>query len=119
MPRDTFDFSGERARHASLFGRAPVIAAITRHLRDGASCVLLRGGYGRGKSALLCHFLEREERTGPVPHHFLRRSRPEWANPESVARSLARQIEQQPRFRALRAVGPPTPGALVELLGRV
>ncbi|HLL23744.1 MAG TPA: WD40 repeat domain-containing protein, partial [Kofleriaceae bacterium] len=110
------DFSAERARHPVLLGRVALLAAIERHISEGASCVLLRGTYGRGKSAVLCKLLERLERQGPVPHHFLRRSRAEWADPEAVAHSLARQILQQPTFRTL--AGAATAG-FIELLGRV
>ncbi|WP_437978628.1 ATP-binding protein [Sorangium sp. So ce295] len=97
MARDLIDFGIERSRHEHFFGREDVLAAIDRHL-DGAGAsgrwVLVTGGPGMGKSAILSRWLDVEEQRGHrAPHHFLRRDVMDWDRPEAVTRSLAAQIE--------------------------
>ncbi|WP_437581085.1 TIR domain-containing protein [Sorangium sp. So ce887] len=97
MARDLIDFGIERSRHERFFGREDVLAAIDRHL-DGAGAsgrwVLVTGGPGMGKSAILSRWLDVQEQRGHgAPHHFLRRDVMDWDRPEAVARSLSAQIE--------------------------
>ncbi|WP_433936853.1 TIR domain-containing protein [Sorangium cellulosum] len=108
MPADLIDFGIERSRHEHFFGREDVLAAIDRHLEGaGASgrWVLVTGGPGIGKSAILSRWLDLEEQRGRrAPHHFLRRDVMDWDRPETVARSLSAQAcrafwgDQAPRF---------------------
>ncbi|WP_437767623.1 TIR domain-containing protein [Sorangium sp. So ce281] len=97
MARDLIDFGIERCRHEHFFGREDVLAAIDHHL-DGAGAsgrwVLVTGGPGMGKSAILSRWLDVEEQRGRrAPHHFLRRDVMDWDRPEAITRSLAAQIE--------------------------
>ncbi|AGP36920.1 hypothetical protein BE04_38375 [Sorangium cellulosum] len=97
MPADLIDFGIERSRHERFFGREDVLAAVDRHLDvTGAASrwVLVTGGPGMGKSAILSRWLDLEEQRGHrAPHHFLRRDVMDWDRPEAVARSLSAQIE--------------------------
>ena len=83
-----------------------------------AGWVVLTGGPGMGKSAILSAWLARREATGAaVPHHFIRRQVADWDQPEVIAASLAAQIEAA--FPALRDSDAKPERRLVELLGRV
>ncbi|HEX7840280.1 MAG TPA: AAA family ATPase, partial [Kofleriaceae bacterium] len=83
-----------------------------------AGWVVLTGGPGMGKSAILSAWLARREATGAVvPHHFIRRQVVDWDQPEVIAASLAVQIEAV--FPELRDPDAKPEGRLVELLGRV
>ncbi|WP_437820317.1 outer membrane protein assembly factor BamB family protein [Sorangium sp. So ce1078] len=97
MAADLIDFGIERSRHEHFFGREDVLAAIDRHLDSaGASSrwVLVTGGPGMGKSAILSRWLDLQEQRGhKAPQHFLRRDVMDWDRPEAVARSLSAQIE--------------------------
>uniref|UniRef100_UPI00286C7A2E AAA family ATPase n=1 Tax=Archangium sp. TaxID=1872627 RepID=UPI00286C7A2E len=94
---ESIDFRLERGRHETLLGREDVLAELDRLLgpaADSRGWVLLKGGPGMGKSALLAHYLARLEGQGQrVPHHFLRRGVEDWDRPEVVARNLATQVE--------------------------
>jgi WD40 repeat protein len=80
--------------------------------------VLVTGGPGMGKSAILAAWLTRREASGGgVPHHFIRRQVADWDQPEVIAASLAAQIEA--RFPALRDADARPERRLIELLGRV
>jgi hypothetical protein len=80
--------------------------------------VVVTGGPGMGKSAILSAWLARREATGAmVPHHFVRRQVADWDQPEVIAASLAAQIEAA--FPALRAPDAKPERRLLELLGRV
>jgi WD40 repeat protein len=80
--------------------------------------VVVTGGPGMGKSALLAAWLARREAAGErVPHHFIRRQVADWDQPEVIAASLAAQIEV--RFPALRDASARPERRLIELLGRV
>jgi len=83
-----------------------------------AGWVVVTGGPGMGKSAILSAWLARREATGAVvPHHFIRRQVIDWDQPEVIAASLAAQIEAV--FPKLRDNDAKPEGRLVELLGRV
>jgi WD40 repeat protein len=95
MPNEIIDFELERGRHGTLLGREDVLAEM-ESLLDGAprGWVLIKGGPGLGKSALLATWLKQCEDAGHrVPHHFLRRGVEDWDRPEVVKRNLAAQVE--------------------------
>lgn len=98
MASDIIDFQLERGRHEELIGREDVMAELEALLLGGPSrgWVLVKGGPGRGKSALLAEWLKRREGAGlPVPpHHFLRRGVEDWDRPEVIKRNLAAQVER-------------------------
>ncbi len=81
--------------------------------------VLVKGGPGMGKSALLAEWLKRREDAGlPVPpHHFLRRGVEDWDRPEVVKRNLAAQVEKL--YPELADPGARSESRLRELLQRV
>lgn len=116
------DFAAERARHAGFTGRAAVLAAMNdflQHIDNRGGWLLLRGGPGLGKSALLSHWL------GPLdaprwPHHFIRRGVNSWDQPRFIAASLVAQLEQrfpEQRDRNLRDLDPQV--WIPELLRRI
>lgn len=121
MPAETIDFRIERGRHEHFFGRQGVLAAIDEHLAGAAAAsgwVLVTGGPGMGKSAILSRWLDPQERRGRrVPHHFLRRDVMDWDRPETVVRSLAAQIEEL--YPAQRDPQARPDSRLYELLARV
>ncbi|CAN93790.1 WD-repeat protein [Sorangium cellulosum So ce56] len=121
MAADLIDFGIERSRHERFFGREDVLAAVDRHLQGaGASgrWVLVTGGPGMGKSAILSRWLDLEEQRGRrAPHHFLRRDVMDWDRPETVARSLSAQIEA--RYPAQKDAEARPESRLIELLARV
>ncbi|HEX2691618.1 MAG TPA: AAA family ATPase, partial [Kofleriaceae bacterium] len=56
--------------------------------------VVVTGGPGIGKSALLAAWLARREKAGAaVPHHFIRRGAYDWDDPAKLVGSLVAQIE--------------------------
>jgi WD40 repeat protein len=89
------DFTAERARHEHFFGREDVFEALDVLLGAGSSgWVVLTGGPGMGKSALLERWLRRREQAGLLTaYHFIRRGHQDWAEPEAVRANLAAQIE--------------------------
>jgi WD40 repeat protein len=114
------DFTAERQRHARFVGREDVLARLDEWL-DGpgeTGWVVLTGGPGMGKSALLSAWLARREAAGAVvPHHFVRRQVADWDQPEAIAISLATQIEAA--YPDLCDSGAKPERRLLELLGRV
>ncbi|WP_438038181.1 TIR domain-containing protein [Sorangium sp. So ce128] len=121
MAREVIDFSIERSRHGSFFGRQDVLDALERLLAEEAGAtgwVLLLGGPGMGKSAILSRWLEIAEQRGRrVPHHFLRRDVMDWDRPDAITRSLAAQIEALYPEQKDSEAAPES--RLVELLARV
>jgi WD40 repeat protein len=92
------DFTAERARHARFVGRAALLAQLDQLLIDDAAdrWVVVTGGPGMGKSALLAQWLARREAAGKaVPHHFIRRGEYDWDDPEKLVGSLVAQIVER------------------------
>jgi hypothetical protein len=59
-----------------------------------ARWVVVTGGPGMGKSALLAAWFGRREAAGAaVPHHFIRRGEYDWDDPMKLAASLVAQLE--------------------------
>ncbi|HMG54605.1 MAG TPA: AAA family ATPase, partial [Kofleriaceae bacterium] len=93
----------ERQLHDGFTGRGDLLDELDRLvIRDASDrCVVLRGGSGMGKTAIVTRWLLRREAShDPVFHHFIRRQRGDRAEPWLIARALAAQIEN--RFPHLR-----------------
>jgi hypothetical protein len=76
-------------------GRAALLAQLDQLLIGDAAdrWVVVTGGPGMGKSALLAQWLARREAAGEVvPHHFIRRGEYDWDDPEKLVGSLGEQI---------------------------
>ena len=117
---ELIDFTIERERHLRFVGREEVLARLDEWLLgpDDTRWVVVTGGPGMGKSAVLSTWLARREAAGAqVPHHFVRRQVIDWDQPERIATSLAAQIEGM--FPELRDDQPRPQARLPELLGRV
>jgi hypothetical protein len=96
MHAKAINFSIEQQRHRSFVGRATVLARLDQLLIEDASdrWVVVTGGPGMGKSALLSRWLTRRETAGErVPHHFIRRGQYDWDDPAKLVGSLVAQIE--------------------------
>jgi hypothetical protein len=118
--RAGIDFTAERTRHVRFVGREDVLRQLDTWLdgSDHTGWVVVTGGPGMGKSAILSTWLTRRENAGAtVPHHFVRRQVADWDQPEVIAASLATQIEAL--FPALRDPDARPERRLIELLGRV
>ena len=101
-------------------GREPVLAVLDQLLVDGGidRWVILTGGRGKGKSALLANWLARRINAHDlVPHHFIRRQQCDRMEPSAIVRSLAAQIEE--RYPGLRDPYARPQARLAELLARV
>jgi hypothetical protein len=73
-----------------------VLARLDELLVDGETdrWVVITGGPGMGKSALLAAWLARRVAAGAVvPHHFIRRRMYDWDDPGQLVGSLVAQIE--------------------------
>lgn len=97
QPAGFIDFKSERSRHGTVLGRADALAKIEGWLESApAGWVLIKGGPGTGKSAILSALLDRlEEKRGleSVPHHFVRRGQGSWNEPDSILRNLNVRLE--------------------------
>jgi 3',5'-cyclic AMP phosphodiesterase CpdA len=103
MAGSRVDYSIERRRHESFVGREDLLDRLDQLLvtETADRWVLVTGGPGMGKSALIAWWLARRERAGDrVPHHFIRRGEYDWDDPGKLVGSLVWQIEQ--RFPAQR-----------------
>jgi len=81
MSGQRFVYDSEWQRHERFVGRAELLARLDRLLVDpGADCwVVVTGGPGMGKSAILATWLAGREAAGAtVPHHFIRRGAYNW-----------------------------------------
>jgi hypothetical protein len=90
------DFTIERQRHAGFVGRAELLGRLDELLIADRTDrrVVVTGGPGMGKSAVLAAWLARREAAGDVvPHHFIRRGWANWDDPETLVGSLVAQIE--------------------------
>jgi WD40 repeat protein len=117
---ELIDFTIERARHVRFVGREDVLGRLDEWLltRDDTRWVVITGGPGMGKSALVSAWLARREAAGvTVPHHFVRRQVADWDQPERIAASLAAQVEAL--FPDLRDAQAKPEARLADLLGRV
>jgi hypothetical protein len=118
------NFAIERQRHAGFVGRAKLLAQLDQLLIEERvdRWVVVTGGPGMGKSALLAAWLARRELAGEVvPHHFIRRGWDDWDDPATLVNSLVAQIEARfPEQRDLQADSGMLPGArLATTLERV
>src|SRR5882757_5081792 len=107
MPGERFDYSNERQRHEKFVGRAALLARIDALLADDGAdrWVVVTGGPGMGKSAILSAWLARREAAGAVvPHHFIRRGAYDWDDPAQLVGSLVAQIDE--RFPGAREPDP-------------
>jgi hypothetical protein len=96
LPREALNFAYERQRHAGFVGRDALLARLDQELIQAAAqrWVVVTGGPGMGKSAVLAAWLARREAAGDtVPHHFIRRGWANWDDPEAMIGSLVAQIE--------------------------
>ena len=92
------DFAQERMRHGEIIGREEVMSTV-RGWIDGASrgWILIKGGPGTGKSAILVgilNLLEKEYGAESAPYHFLRRGQSNWNEPDAVVRNLTTRLER-------------------------
>jgi len=96
MSGERIDYGIERQRHESFVGRAALLARLDQLLVTDTTdrWVVVTGGPGMGKSALLAMWLARREAVGAVvPHHFIRRGEYGWDDPARLVSSLVAQIE--------------------------
>jgi WD40 repeat protein len=119
MNGEIIDFEEERSRHGRLFGREDVLAKLRSWLLGERALargwVLLLGGPGVGKSAIMTHLLA--EMPGPTPHHFIRRGSEGWDRPEVIVQNLCAQIERI--FSERAALELPSEMRLGDLLRRL
>jgi hypothetical protein len=101
------DFTAERQRHAQFLGREDVLARLDECL-DGSretGWVVVIGGPGMGKSAILSAWLLRREATGAVvAHHFIRRQVADWESTRGD-RGVAGRADRGGVSRAARPPG--------------
>ena len=96
MSGDRIDYSIERRRHEKFVGRAGLLARLDQLLVDSETdrWVVITGGPGMGKSALLAAWLARRQAAGAVvPHHLIRRRMYDWDDPRKLVSSLVEQLE--------------------------
>jgi WD40 repeat protein/serine/threonine protein kinase len=89
------DYGIERQRHDGFVGRDALLSRLDQLLvaDHGDRWVVVTGGPGVGKSAILAEWLARREAQGAaVPHHFIRRGEYDWDDPAKLAGSLVAQI---------------------------
>ena len=98
MAGERIDYSIERQRHERFVGRDELLDHLDRLLvsEPADRRVVVTGGPGMGKSALVERWLARRERAGDrVPHHFIRRGEHDWDDPARLVGSLVWQLEQR------------------------
>jgi hypothetical protein len=98
MSPERFDYANERQRHEKFVGREALLSHLDGLLVGGAAdrWVVVTGGPGMGKSAILSAWLERREAAGAVvPHHFIRRGAYDWDDPAQMVGSLVEQLDER------------------------
>lgn len=124
MQTKAINFTIERQRHRGFVGRGLLLARLDQLLVEESAdrWVVVTGGPGMGKSALLSAWLTRRAAAGElVPHHFIRRQWANWDDPASLVGSLVAQIEARfPDLPDPEADASLSPAAqLAATLGRV
>jgi len=107
MSGERFDYHNERQRHEKFVGREALLARLDALLVDGGDdrWVVVTGGPGMGKSAVLSAWLARREAAGAVvPHHFIRWGAYDWDDPAQMVGSLVAQLDE--RFPGAREPDP-------------
>src|SRR6478672_8412068 len=95
MQGERLDYENERRRHETFVGRAALLARLDQWLITDQQdrWVVVTGGPGMGKSALLAAWLAQREAAGArVPHHFIRRGEYDWDDPAKLVDSLVAQM---------------------------
>jgi len=98
MSGKRFDYRNERQRHEKFVGREALLARLDELLvgDDADRWVVITGGPGMGKSAILSAWLARREAAGAVvPHHFIRRGAYDWDDPAKLVGSLVAQLDER------------------------
>lgn len=98
MAGERIDYRIERQRHERFAGRADLMDRLDQLLVADPTDrrVLVTGGPGRGKSALVAWWVARREHAGAqVPHHFIHRGEYGWDDPGTLVSSLVWQLEQR------------------------
>ena len=96
MSGERIDFGIERQRHEGFVGRAALLDRLDHMLVADRTdrWVVVTGGPGMGKSAMLAAWLARREAAATmVPHHFIRRGEYDWDDPAKLVSSLVAQME--------------------------
>jgi WD40 repeat protein len=93
---DIIDFTEEQHRHKHFFAREDIIADLDASLYLESGWVVISGGPGLGKSAILNRWLNmRQHADLTTAFHFVRRGHKNWAEPSAIRANLAAQIEQR------------------------
>jgi hypothetical protein len=98
MSGERFDYSSERQRHETFVGREGLLSRLDQLLVDSDTdrWIVVTGGPGMGKSALLAAWLARRDAAGAVVvHHFIRRGEYDWDDPAKLVGSLVAQLEER------------------------
>lgn len=115
------DFEEELSRHAELFGRKDVLekllGCLTGDEKRSSGWVLLIGGPGVGKSAIVRELLKNLSTQTQTPHHLIRRGVEGWDRAEVIVQNLCAQLEQLSPEKARAEL--PADERLGELLKRL
>ena len=106
---ELIDFTIERQRHRRFVGREDVLARLDEWLLGPADAgwVVVTGGPGMGKSAVLAAWLARREAAGAeAPHHFVRRQVIDWISPSGSPGRSRRRSRHDSRSCAIPRPGP-------------
>jgi hypothetical protein len=94
--REIIDFAAERGRHTCFFGREDVLAEMDAWIETRDSgWLLVTGGPGLGKSALLDRWARGREQAGqPIAVHFIRRGHKDWSEPSKMRMQPSSSVER-------------------------